>query len=328
MRTSLRLSASFWALLTTSLAAHADAQFTWGATAEESASGTYNYLQAESPYTDFSTGGTRGVISGQVSATVDAWANPGTGLFKAITSATTGAGGINDIAESYARLDVTDTIRLSGPGATATLTITMDYDTVISGLGLNGSQTAGDPPRFQQTQSSRAVFLSYEKINPDYDPTATCIDYGSEGTWCPPEAQQTLTIDEAAGKEVFREWALGGPNGSYSNGDAVNGRTSGQVTLTLEVPTDTDISLLFQLYNGSRCFRLAGCSVTTDASHSDYLGISLADGYSFTSSSGYRYLGLAAAVPEPSSWALTLTGLAAVGWWTRRRRAAVTPAPR
>lgn len=310
------------------IAAHADAQFTWGATAEEHASGTYNYLQVEPPYTAFSTGGLRGVSSGLVSATVNAWADPGTGLLKAITTATTGAGGINDIAESYARLDVTDTIRLSGPGASATLIITMDYDTVISGLGLNGNQTAGQPPRFQQTQSSRAVFLSYDKINPDYDPTATCIDYGSEGTWCPPEAQQTLTVDESAGKEVFREWALGGPNGSYSNGDAVNGRTSGRVTLTLEVPTDTDISLLFQFYNGSRCFRLAGCSVTTDASHSDYLGISLADGYSFTSSNGYRYLGLAAAVPEPSSWALTLTGLAAAGWWTRRRRAGVMSAPR
>ncbi len=308
------------ALLAVPFAAQADVAFTWGATAEEAASATYNYINVEPPYDVFTTGGVRSVVSGAVSASVNAWADPGTGLFKAITTATTGATGVHDIAESYARLDLQDTIRLSGPGATTTLTITMDYDTLVSGLGIDGSQAISKPWHFQQVYSDRAVFLSYEKVNPDFDPTATCIDYGSDGVWCPDEARPTLTVEEAASHQIFREWALGGPNGVYSNGDAVNGRTTGQVTLSVVVPIETDISLLFQLYNGSRCFHLTACSVTSDASHSDYLGIALAEGYTFVSSNGYQYLGLAAAVPEPASWAMSLAGLGLMGVLMQRRR--------
>lgn len=313
------LAALIGALLSVPLAAHADVSFTWGATSEEWATKTYNYIQGGPPYDVVTTGGLKGVNSGAVSASVNAWGDPTQGVFKAVTRATTGADGAYDIAESYARLDITDTIRLSGPGQTTTLTITLDYDTVISGLGIDRGLTPDRGQRFQQVNSSRAVFLSYDKANPAFDPTATCIDYGADGVWCPPEAQPTLTVRGEEGHAQFREWAVGGPDGIYTNGDAVNGRDSGQVVLSLEVPTETDISLVFQLYNGSRCFHLPSCSVTSDATHSDYLGISLAEGYSFTSSSGYRYLGLAAAVPEPSSWALTLVGLAAVGLLSRQR---------
>lgn len=328
MRSSSPLAALIGALLSLPLAAHAEASFTWGATAEEAASRTYNYIQGGPPYDVANTGGLKGVSSGAVSASVNAWGDPAQGVFKAVTRATTGANGDYDIAESYARLEIRDTIRLSGPGASTRLTITLDYDTVISGLGIETGLTPDRGQRFQQINSSRTVFLSYDKANPDFDPTATCTDGGSDGVWCPPQAQPTLTVQEAKGHDQFREWAVGGLEGIYTNGDAVNGRDSGQVVLSLEVPTETDLSLLFQLYNSARCFHLPSCSVSTDASHSDYLGIELADGYSFTSSSGYQYLGVAAVVPEPSSWALTLTGLAAVGAWARRRRAGVMPAPR
>jgi len=308
------------ALGLTSASAQAEAVFSWGVSAEEMASQTFNYLSAPSPYDTFTSNGTQTVVSGAVSASVNAWANPETGLFKAITSVQINGSTPIDIAESYARLDVYDTIRLSGPGATARVTITLDYDTTFSGLGMTPFPRYNQISHFMQVDSSRWVAAEYVIANPDYDPSATCVDYGSDGIYCPIEAQETLTVRQNAGKDLFREWALGGPNGVYGNGDVENGRYTGQTVLSFEAPTDTDIRLNFQLYNGSRCFHLGSCDLSTDASHSDYLGIQLEQGVSFTSESGYRYLGTAAAVPEPSTLVLAALGSLAVLGLRHRRQ--------
>ncbi|TAK91628.1 MAG: PEP-CTERM sorting domain-containing protein [Aquabacterium sp.] len=314
------LSAIGAALSLAATAAHAQATFTWGLSAEEMASQTYNYASAPSPYDTFTTGGVQSVTSGQVAASVNAWADPTTGMFKSITSVQMSGDTPINIAESYARMDIYDTIRLTGPGATARLTITLDYDTTFAGLGMTPFQRYQQIDHFMQADSSRYVSAEYTVANPDFDPNATCTDYGSDGISCPLEAMPTLTKSQSASKDLFREWALGGPNGVYSNGDAENGRYTGQTVLTFDAPTNTDIALNFQLYNGSRCFHLANCSLSTDASHSDYLGIKLEDGVSFTSANGYQYLGAPSAVPEPSALLLLSTGGLLLLNLQRRRR--------
>ena len=93
------------------------------------------------------------------------------------------------------------------------------------------------------------------------------------------------------------------------------------VTLSMLVPTNVDINLNFQFHTNARCFNLADCALSADASHSDYMGIALDSGYSFTSANGYQYLGVPAAIPEPSTVLLMLAGLVAMGGVVRRRAA-------
>jgi hypothetical protein len=289
------------------------ATFSWGLSAENLVTQSYNYLGNDSPFGTFSSGGLQTISSDGVQASVNAWADPTSGLFKSITSVQMSGSTPINIAESYARLDISDTVRVTGPGATATLSITMDYNTTFSGLGMTPFERYQQISHFMQVDSSRYVSASYVMANPDYNPAAQCTDFGSDGIYCPPEAQSTITVNQSAGKDLFREWALGGSQGVYSNGDAENTTYTGQVLLQLVVPTNVDISLNFQLYNGARCFHLANCSLVSDASHSDYLGLVVDEDHVFTSAAGYNYLGLAAAVPEPNAAVLLLAGLSAVG---------------
>nr|WP_255719506.1 PEP-CTERM sorting domain-containing protein [Pelomonas sp. P8] len=65
---------------------------------------------------------------------------------------------------------------------------------------------------------------------------------------------------------------------------------------------------------------MGSCTLTSDASHSDYLGLVAPQG--FSSASGYQYLGLAAAVPEPATAWMGLAGLGLIAGVLRRRRQA------
>lgn len=267
-----------------------------------------------------STGGPLLAQSGPVSAMVNAWADARIGMFKAITRADIANVGQRpiDIAEAYARLDLNDTLVFGGPGPTAAIEFRLSYDTVISGLGFDGFPREGQVSHFQQVWSFRSLTLSYDIANPSFDPNASCIDYGSDGVFCPIEAQPTLTIEKSAGSGQFREVALGGPHGIYTNGDTVNGRYTGTDVLTLDVPTGVEVRLSYTAYSTARCFHMNDCALVTDASHSDYLG--LVAPQCFSSASGYEYLGQAAAVPEPASLWMGLAGLGLVAGALRRRR--------
>ena len=283
--------------------------FNWGLSAEEIETWTLNYLAPGEGDPALSTGGLRTITSGSVSAGVNAWVDPTSGTFKALTTATTGdAGRPTSIAESYARLDVTDTVRISGPGETTTVTFRLSYDSQFSGLALSPFQRVNQISHFLQADSSRHASLSYRTPNPAYDPDATCTGEG-EMIECGIETIEYFTTSESAGKVLFREWALGGPNGVYGNGDTDNGRYTGEVLLSLVVPTGVDLTLNYTVHQNARCFHLSNCSVGVNAMFSDHIGLELEEGYTFTSDSGFRYEGLTPAVPEPESVALMLAGL-------------------
>lgn len=302
-------------------AAHAEVTFAFGATAENHQTNEAVYLYPGSQSTGvLSTGGLLLAQTGQVSASVNAWADARTGMFKAITRVDIGNVGqrATDIAEAYARLDVTDTLVFGGVGATTTAEFRLSYDTEISGLGFSAFPREGQVSHFQQVWSFRSLTLSYEAANPSFDPNATCIDYGSDGVFCPSETKRFITIEKSAGNSQFREVALGGPDGIYTNGDAVNGRYTGTEVLTLDVPTGVEVRLSYTAYSTARCFHMASCALVNDASHSDYLSLIAPQG--FSSASGYEYLGVAAAVPEPATAWMGLAGLGLVAGALRRRR--------
>lgn len=304
------------------LNAHADATLAFGSSAENQATQqfVYNYPGAVTSG-NFSSNGPVNAVAGGVAASVNVWADPSTGMFKSIAKVEmSGFTEQTNIAETYSRLDVNDRLRFDGPGDQVAVKWTLNYDTVFAGLGFEAFARVGGLSHFMQAQSFRTLNLSYQIANPNYDPGATCIDYGSDGVYCPPETQQFITQRESLDKTLFREVALGGPNGIYTNGEEDNGRYTGSLELSLLLPARTDIQLNYIAYNGVRCFHLANCSLSSDASHSDYLGLQVADGASFSSDSGYQYLGVAAAVPEPTSALLASLGLIGLLGWTRRHK--------
>lgn len=310
-----KLLAAAW-FAATAGGALAESTFHYSAGAEEISTWTLNYLDpgliSSGPFT---TGGLQTVTSGAVSASLNAWADPVSGLFKSYTAVNMSGAEATNIAYASVRLDVTDTLRFSGPGSTVDVTFTMNYDTTFSGLGMTPFPRVREISHFMQLWSDRSVNLSYQVANPIYDPAAVC-GRGEEG--CPPEAQQFLTVTEYAGKTLFKEVALGGPNGIYTNGDADNGHYAGVVTLTATVPTDTDITMSYFGFNYAMCFHLANCALESNALHSDYLGLKV-DGGTYVSASGYQYQGMAAAVPEPESYAMLVAGLGLIGLVARRR---------
>lgn len=295
------------------------ATFSWGLSAENLVSQTFNYKNGDSPNEVFSSGGLQSVNSGGVQASVNAWADPVAGSFKSINSVQMSGDTPINTSVSSTRLDMSDKVRVTGPGAEATLSITIDYDTTFSGLGMVPFDRVQQIEHFMEANSSRNVSASYQISNPDYDPSAQCVDYGSDGIYCPPEASPMRTVSKSADNSLSRTWVLGGAQGVYSYGDAENQRYTGQLQLNMMVPTNVDISLNFVLNSGAQCFHLANCDLVTDASHSDYIGLSVGDGFTFTSASGFQYLGLAASVPEPATMWLMMMGLAGMALMMRRR---------
>jgi len=294
--------------------------FNWGLSAEEIESWTLNYLSPSETDLPYSTAGLRTITSGSVSAGVNAWVDAESGTFKALTTATTGdAGRPTSIAESYARLDLTDTVRISGPGATTTVTFRMSYDSEFSGLGLAPFNRVNQLSHFLQADSSRYASLSFQTPNPAYDPEASCTGDG-ETIECGIETVEYFTTSESASKGLFRECALGGPNGVYGNGEVNNGRYTGEVLLSIEVPTGVDLTLNYTVHQNARCFHLSNCDVGVNAMFSDHIGLELEDGYSFTSDSGFRYEGLTPAVPEPATLWLLLAGVIGLGASRQRAR--------
>lgn len=265
----------------------------------------------------FTTEGPVSVTSGVASASFSAVADPVTGMFKSLAQVSIGAGTPASTAVSQGYLAMQDTLRFSGPDAFAHVTFTLNWDTRVAGwdnaripLGETGSTGTQE---FRSTQYLTLV---------DANPAPPAGDGGcelSEHVVCadtlppPPRPVNSLT------GLTFMDAYGAGP--LYGVGD---GRWTGQKTVVFDVPVGQDFVLNYSAGTSAVCVYLSGCDLTVDASHSDYIGMSLDAGVSFTSASGYRYLGLAGAtapVPEPATWLLAFIGMAAVAARARRREA-------
>jgi hypothetical protein len=314
------------------VAAQAQASFKFGAEAWDNVnnlSDVKEYLPPVVSGSFLSTGGTvtaftPGPPGYSVQSTVNAIANPTTGMFKAKTTANIATiGQPVHSAGSFASLELHDSVVFSGPGSSVNVSFTMSYDTEFSGLGF-AFPRSDTLNHFQQMYSVRSLNLSYSKINPYYDPGATCTDFGSDGVYCPPETQQYITHTDADGKSLYRTVTMSDHNAPldivYTDGPTDNGHYTGQVVMSLILPTNEAISLNYFAHSSARCVGFSECAILNDASHSDYLGITLENGASFTSANGYQYLGLAAAVPEPETYALLMAGLGLIGSVVRRRK--------
>lgn len=320
-----KLAAVTFAVLTTVMfapTASASVSFSWGLSVEDHDQQIYNYAQATDPFSSLSTDGLQQLQAGNTSASLQGWVDPVTGVFKSKTAVSVDGLTPTNIAEAHIRLDLNDTLRFSGAGDMVEVDFLMSYDTFFSGLGLEPFERYAQISHFMQAWSSRSILLNWQVANPDYDPSLECYSEG-EIYDCPKNSEPFFNYYTGDGLELYREWALGGPDGVYSNGEATNGLHTGTLKFTATLPVDIDISIDYFAYNNSRCFHLQTCDVATNALFSDYIGIEVKNG-TFQSANGYQYLGLAGAnnpspVSAPTGLALFLSGFAALLW--RRRKA-------
>lgn len=301
----------------------ASAILNWGLSTEDQQAGAYNYTGAEAPYTAMSTGGLQTLNAGNASASVKAWGDAVNGMFKSYTSVRIDSDNPLNVADAYASMGIGDTLRFSGPLDTVDVAFHLSYDTFFSGIGLEPFDREDQFSHFMQVWSNRGIEMNWQTANPNFDPDAQCIDDG-EWYYCPDEAIEFYSHNFSENLLLFREWALGGPTGMYSNGDAENGLYSGTLSFVVTVPVELDISFDYSAFNSSRCFNLQQCDLTVDAQNSDYIRMEVLGGGSFSSANGYRYVGnmpgnVPVDVPAPASLLLMLGGL---GLLARRRTSA------
>ncbi|MDT9000414.1 PEP-CTERM sorting domain-containing protein [Paucibacter sp. APW11] len=302
--------------------AQADATLSFSAGVENGLTQQYAYLDSSALPPTLNSG-LQHIATSDGSATLQAWANPNTGAFKSIVTASVGSGLPTSTAYGYASFNLSDTLRFSGPGDTVQVSFTLSHDSVLSGMDQQQFSAYQLIDHLVRAGSNRSLSLNYTIANPSFDPNATCIDYGSDGMYCPPETQQTLNINENANSDVSGqvEYQRNGQTGArqvvrFGLGD---GHYTATDTYVFTLPTNVDISLGYRAWTTAECYHMANCTITSDASHSDYLGLNIIGAGSFASSSQYQYLGLAAAVPEPSSAVLAFGGLVGLLAWRRRQ---------
>ena len=261
--------------------------------------------------------------AGGATASANGWVDNATGGTKTIATAKVTGGNGDAHAGASMYVERFDTLLFTGDAASVSVTFTMFWDTLVSGLGFGAMPLDTPIGAYQMAINQQWVSLGWSLPNPQYQgPTAACpvgqnYQIGNSEVPCPfPE--NVYAVSAAAGVDNFLT-----PDTVYA-GDG-NGHFHDQFSATFVVPTGVAIKFTQQVTTLAVCGAMIGdCEVTVDATHSDYLSITTDPTVSFSSANGYVYAGRPAAggdplppaandVPEPGSLALAALGLVALG---------------
>lgn len=265
---------------------------------------------------------------GQRTASAQARLDTDAGSVKLYSSAqSTAASGDRTFAE--AGVGLWDKLNVaSGNAATSNLSFKLDYDTMLdlSGVGAIPSPQNAFPAKHNQLSFDLKV--SWDVANPNY----TGEGQGEE--WSEPAF---LTVTKGFTGRLWVFWNANGTTEYHSflgetgtdvpplvdqtiSGGLPDAHWNGSALFQVEVPTNTDLQFSWGTESRSFCFQTNACRAEADGMHSFYLNLTASEG-TVQSESGYAFLGETAPVPEPSTWALMLAGLAASATVARRRRA-------
>lgn len=257
-----------------------------------------------------------------------AWASldPSTGAFKVRTDVTTAAASSwGGLTKAEASAGLWDTIRVSSANATAVLEFTVRYNSVFNDAPV---ATAGgwDAPHFafRDTFSAFSVRASHTVINPN--PCGEC-SFSYEETL----GEQSGRVSSYAlykAPQEYNESNVVYQSVQQFEGSARNeridqpqslGNWNGELSFSIVVPTNEDISLSSNFEASSFCDHALSCTSSNDSSHSFYLGLNAVGG-ALVSENGYGYTLGVSAVPEPASYGMLLAGLGLLGVAARRKK--------
>jgi hypothetical protein len=299
----------------TALAARAESVVWYNVVAQQGSDGPAQSIESDNVLQGaFSTDGPVTASSGVASASFSAVADPVMGVFKSLAHAsiTDGTAASTALAQGY--LALSDHLQFTAAADVVRVTFTLSWDTHVSGWGNAIAPTVES--LYSGTQSFNSTqFLTLGSAAPAAPDNGGC-ELSEHAVCADTFAAPPRPVHEETGTSFMD------PDGTvwtYGQGD---GHWTGQKLVTFDVPTGQDLLLNYTASTSAVCFYLSGCDLGVDASHSDYIGISVEPGVTFTSSSGYRYAGLAGAVPavpEPAAWMLALFGLVPIVARSRRR---------
>lgn len=266
---------------------------------------------------------------GQRTASAQARLDTQAGSVKLYSSAQSNAAS-GDRTFAEAGVGLSDGLKVTATdAATSKLSFNLNYDTTLdlSNVGAIPSPQNAYPAKHNMLSFDLKV--SWEVANPNYtgeggsgeewtEPAFLTVTKGFTGRlWVFWNANGTTEYHSFLGETgtdvppLVDQTIIGGLPGASWNGSAL---------FQVDVPTNTDLQFSWGTESRSFCFQTDACRAEADGMHSFYLNLTASEG-TVLSESGYAFLGQTPPVPEPSTWALMLAGLASAAAVARRRRA-------
>lgn len=258
--------------------------------------------------------------------TANAWAlvDPITGAFKGRTYAASGSSS-GDRTSSWASGGLWDVFRVQSSNAYEQLQFTISYDSLLNTTPITTDLPwTSSPYPIRHTDSNFQLSLSHQVANPYYVEGGEAGPYDTEylanqtgHIWTFASFTNPATNGGSNVKYTYQDAFYGEGKASVIDGVGMPGHWTGTFTLTIDVPTNKDLSFSSSFELQSFCYMASVCESINDSTHSFHLGVQALGGV-LISENGY--LGLPTApVPEPETWAMLLAGLGMMGVARRRR---------